>query len=84
MTYAEAQEIIESNSFNIIDFALRHSLEIDEAEQIVNKVRVLKSIAFARRKVRKSQDVLDRNEVTFDLDKDNIPIRVGVKKRYDS
>lgn len=44
----------------------------------------MKSIAFARRKVRKSQDVLDRNEVTFDLNKDNIPIRVGVKKRFDS
>jgi len=63
---------------------MRHELDIDEAESIVEKIRILKSIAFARRKVRKSQDVLDRNEVTFDLNKDNIPIRVGVKKRFDS
>ena len=45
---------------------------------------MLKKIAFNRRKIRKSGDVLDRNEVTFDLDKKNIPIRVGIKKRFDS
>jgi hypothetical protein len=36
---------------------------------IAVNIKILKKIAFNRRKVRKSQDVLDRNEVTFDLDK---------------
>lgn len=44
----------------------------------------MKKIAFNRRKIRKSEEILDRNEVTFELDEENLPIAVGIKKRFDS
>lgn len=83
MNYAEAQEVIDG-SISMDKFRGSHQLTYKEAEDIVSKIKILKKIAFERRKIRKSQEVLDRNEVTFELDKDNIPIAVGIKKRFDS
>ena len=52
--------------------------------ELKKKIQKLKEIAFNRRKIRKNEDVLDRNEVIFELDENNIPITIGIKKRLES
>ena len=38
----------------------------------------------ARRKERNHSELFDKNEVVFELDSDNLPVNIGVKKRLES
>lgn len=65
-------------------FAESKGISLKILNEMIKKIKIMKKIAFEKRKTRTNAEIFDRNEISFKLDEKNYPINIGIKKRVDS
>ena len=83
LTYEEAQTVLDGEGDSSHLLAAK-GIRPEYFTDIKEKLQLLKSIALTRRRLRNHSDLFDRNEVVFELDSDNLPVNIGVKKRLET
>lgn len=83
MSYEEAQAVLDGE-IGEETFTQQKGVSGETFEGVRERLGLLRKIALARRRGRNHSELFDKNEVVFELDSDNLPVNIGLRKRVEA